>query len=68
MWANLNVECCAVVTHVVCQVGGGSREIVEVRLAHVSVLDHQVNGHFSFQAADVAVAEVVAQLVDLRRS
>lgn len=31
-----------------------------------SVVHHQVHGHLSFQAADVAVTEVVAKLVDLQ--
>lgn len=53
-------------THVICEVGGRLREVVEVRLADVSVLYDQVYGHFAFQAADVPVAEVVAELVNLR--
>lgn len=31
----------------------------------LSLVDHQVDGHLALQAADVAVAEVVTQLVYL---
>lgn len=50
----------------ICEVGGGSGEVVEVRLADVSLLYDQVDGHFAFQAADVPVAEVIAELMNLR--
>lgn len=50
----------------VCEVGGGSREVVEVRLADVSLLYDQVDGHFALQAADVPVAEVITELMNLR--
>lgn len=53
-------------THMVCEVGGGSREVVEVRLADVSLLYNQIDWHFALQAADVPVAEVITELVDLR--
>ena len=46
----------------------GAREIIEVRLADVSVLYDQVDGHFALQAADVAMAEVITQLVNLRNT
>lgn len=49
----------------ICKVGGGSREVVEVRLADVSLLYDQVDGHFSFQTADVPVAEVITELMNL---
>lgn len=49
----------------VCEVGGGSREVVEVRLADVSLLYDQVDGHFALQAADVPVAEVITELMNL---
>lgn len=43
--------------------------VAEVRLARaVPFVDHEVDGHLALEAADVAVAEVVAQLVDLRRA
>lgn len=50
----------------VCEVRGGSREVVKVRFADVSVLYDQVDGHFALQAADVAVAEVITELMNLR--
>lgn len=52
----------------ICEVGGGSGEVVEVRLADVSVLYHQVDWHFAFQAADVPVAEVITELMNLRNT
>lgn len=48
------------------EVGRGSRQVVEVRLAHVPLLYDQVDGHLALQAADVPVTEVVTELVDLR--
>lgn len=53
-------------THMVCEVGGGSGQVVEVRLADVPLLYDQVYGHLAFEAADVAVAEVITELMDLR--
>ena len=50
----------------VCEVGGGPGQVVEVRLAHVPLLYDQVDGHLAFEAADVAVAEVITELMDLR--
>ena len=50
------------------QGGGGAAQVVQVssELAPaVRVVHHQVDGHLALQTADVAVAEVVAQLVDL---
>ena len=48
---------------------GGARIVVgvaQVGLGAVPLVDHQVDGHFALQAADVAVAEVVAQFVYLK--
>ena len=52
----------------ICEVGGGSGEGVEVRLADVSGLYHQGVWHFAFQAADVPVAEVITELMNLRNT
>lgn len=53
---------------VVAGVGGGARLAVSVgRPRWLPLVDDQVDGHLALQAADVAVAEVVAQLVYLRR-
>lgn len=54
------------VTHMIRQVGGGSREVVEVRFTDLSFFYDQVDGHFAFQTADVTVAEVIAELMNLR--
>lgn len=53
-------------THMICEVRGGSRQVVEVRLADVPLLYDQVDGHFAFEAADVPVTEVITELVNLR--
>lgn len=50
----------------ICEVGGGSGEVVEVGLADIPVLYDQVDGHFAFQAADVPVAEVITELMNLK--
>lgn len=52
----------------VCEADGGAREIIEVRLADISILYDQVDGHFALQAADVAMAEVITQLMNLRNT
>ena len=44
-------------------VGGGSQ--LRQRLGALSLVYDEVYRHLSLEAADVAVAEVVAQLVDL---
>lgn len=49
----------------ICEVGRGSGEVVEVRLADVPLLDDQVDGHFALKAADVPVAEVITELMNL---
>lgn len=52
---------------VVAAVGGGARLAVGVgRARWLPLVDHQVYWHLALQAADVAVAEVVTQLVYLR--
>ena len=55
------------------RVGGGCARgagivvgVAEIRLGSVPLVDDQVDGHFALEAADVAVAEVVAQLVYLK--
>lgn len=53
--------------HLVWEAGAGGRVIVEVLpAAAVPILDDQVDGHLPLEAGDVAVTEVVAQVVDLR--
>lgn len=53
---------------VVAAVGGGARLAVGVgRARRLPLVDHQVYGHLALEAADVAVTEVVTQLVYLRR-
>ena len=53
--------------HLVWEAGAGGRVIVEVlSAAAVPILDDQVDGHLPLEAGDVAVTEVVAQVVDLR--
>ena len=53
--------------HLVWEAGAGGRVVVEILpAAAVPVLDDQVDGHLSLEAGDVAVTEVVAQVVDLR--
>ena len=47
---------------------GGARVVVgvaEIGFGAVPLVDDQIDGHFALQAADVTVAEVVAQLVNL---
>lgn len=51
---------------VVAAVRGGARLAVGVgRARRLPLVDHQVDRHLALQAADVAVAEVVTQLVYL---
>lgn len=53
---------------VVAAVGGGARLAVGVgRTSRLPLVDDQVNGHLALEAADIAVAEVVTQLVYLHR-
>ena len=53
--------------HLVWEAGAGGRVVVEVfSAAAVPILDDQVDGHLPLEAGDVAVTEVVAQVVDLR--
>lgn len=46
-------------------VGGGTFAVGVRRPRGLPLVDHQVDWHLALQAADVAVAEVVAQLVNL---
>ena len=39
--------------------------VTQVGFGAVSFIDHQIDGHFAFQTADVTVAKVVAQFVHL---
>lgn len=45
-------------------VGGGAQNLG--RLPRVPLVYHQVDGHLALEAADVPVAEVVAELVHLK--
>jgi hypothetical protein len=59
----------------VARVGGGGAGVMGARVVvgvaqvglagTVPLVDHQVDGHLALQTADVAVAKVVAQLVNL---
>lgn len=59
----------------VARVGSGGAGVVSSRIVvgvaqvgfarAVPLVDHQVNGHLALQTADVTVAKVVAQLVNL---
>jgi hypothetical protein len=59
----------------VARVGGGGAGVMGARVVvgvaqvglagAVPLVDHQVDGHLALQTADVAVAKVVAQLVNL---
>ena len=50
----------------------GTRVVVGVAqvgfAGSVPLVDHQVDGHLALQTADVTVAKVVAQLVNLKRN
>lgn len=53
--------------HLIWEARAGGRVVVEILpAAAVPILDDQVDGHLSLEAGDVAVTEVVAQVVDLR--
>lgn len=53
--------------HLIREAGAGGRVVLEVLpAAAVPILDDQVDGHLSLEAGDVAMTEVVAQVVDLR--
>lgn len=53
--------------HLIREAGAGGRVVLEVLpAAAIPILDDQVDGHLSLEAGDVAVTEVVAQVVDLR--
>ena len=53
--------------HLIWEARAGGRVVVEILpAAAIPILDDQVDGHLSLEAGDVAVTEVVAQVVDLR--
>lgn len=52
-------------THVLSEVRGGSRQVIKVGFAAVTIVYYQVDWHFAFQTTNVPMAEVVAQLVYL---
>lgn len=57
---------CPSQAHLVWEAGAGGWVVLEVLPATaVPILDDQVDGHLSLEAGDVAVTEVVAQVVDL---
>lgn len=52
--------------HLVWEAGAGGGVVLKVLPATtIPILDHQVYGHLPLEAGDVAVTEVVAQVVDL---
>lgn len=52
--------------HLVWETGAGGRIVLKVLpAATIPILDHQVYGHLPLEAGDVAMTEVVAQVVDL---
>lgn len=53
-------------SHLLRQTGAGTGEVLHVRLgAALPLVQDEVRGHFALQAGDVAMAEVVAQVVHL---
>lgn len=57
---------CPSQAHLVWEAGAGGWVVLEVLpAAAIPILDDQVDGHLSLEAGDVAVTEVVAQVVDL---
>lgn len=57
-----------VASHLLRQTGAGSSEVLHVRLgAALPLVQDEVCGHFTLQTGDVAMTEVVAQVVHLRR-
>lgn len=64
----LDVQGCGSSPHLLRQTGAGSSEVLHVRLgAALSFIQDEVRGHFALQTGDVAVAEVVTQVVHLWR-
>lgn len=62
----LDAQCCGSSPHLLRQTGAGSSEVLHVRLgAALSFIQDEVCGHFALQTGDVAVAEVVTQVVHL---
>lgn len=54
-------------SHLLRQTGAGTSEVLHVRLgAALPLVQDEVRGHFALQAGDVAMTEVVAQVVHLR--
>lgn len=54
-------------SHLLRQTGAGSGEVLHVRLgAALPLIQDEVCGHFTLQTGDVAMTEVVAQVVHLR--
>lgn len=62
----LDAQCCGSSPHLLRQTGAGSSEVLHIRLgAALSFVQDEVCGHFAFQTGDVAVAEVVTQVMHL---
>lgn len=61
----VNSKLCSSSSHLLHVAGWWAQEVLIVRLVSVPVVQHQVHRHLSLQTADVAVAEVVTQLMDL---
>lgn len=43
-------------------------EVIKIRLASVPIINNQIDWHFSFQTANVAMTKVITQLMDLERT
>lgn len=55
-------------SHLLGQTGAGSSEVLHVRLgAALPVIQDEVCGHFALQTGDVAMAEVITQVMHLRK-
>ena len=54
-------------SHLLWQTGAGSSEVLHVRLgAALPIIQDEVCGHFALQTGDVAMAEVITQVMHLQ--
>lgn len=59
---------CGSSSHLLRQTGAGTSEVLHVRLgAALPLIQDEVCGHFALQTGDVAMAEVITQVVHLRK-
>lgn len=62
------IQCFGSSSHLLWQTGAGSSEVLHVRLgAALPFIQDEVCGHFALQTGDVAMAEVIAQVMHLRK-